>query len=472
MKRQSGVLLPVFSLPNRYGCGNFGESARRWIDILKEGGFSCWQVLPFGVTDDYNSPYMSFSSFAGNPYYIDPEELHKQGLVTWEELSEQTFEDPYLCQYKILKEKRFDFYKKAAMRVQDRSAVLSFMNENPAIEKACEFLSLNKINNERTWQDWDILTPDPDDLFTWQFIQYEFHRQWKVLHNYAKEQGISIIGDLPFYVSHNSSDVWTSPEQFMLDEKNFPDSVAGVPPDYFCEDGQKWGNPLYNWDVMEADGFSWWKTRMSYILDLFDGVRIDHFRAISSYWSVPAEAETAKFGEWKQGPGEKLIDALKPLTKDKLVLAEDLGIIDDGTRELLKYSGYPGMAVFQFGFDGDPRNTHLPHNYIENLTAYTGTHDNNTLLGFWWECDELTRKTALDYLGNPQDSCAAVIRALMMSRARIVIFPVQDLLGYGADTRINTPGKATGNWCYRLSRDQMESVDRKHFAHLNHIYAR
>lgn len=472
MKRQSGVLLPVFSLPGRYGCGTFGEAAHRWIDILKEGGFSCWQVLPFSVPDDYNSPYMSYSSFGGNPYFIDPESLYKQGLVTSEELKDQECDNPYLCQYDFLNEKRFSFLKKAALRLADRTPVYDFIEKNPDVAGTCKFLALKMTNNNVTWQDWTVFTPDEDILFAWQFIQYEFHRQWELIHSYANENGITVIGDLPFYVSHNSYDVWSSPDQFLLDENNFPSSVAGVPPDYFCEDGQKWGNPLYNWSVMEKDGFTWWKTRLNYILTLFDGVRIDHFRAISSFWSVPADAPTAKTGEWKVGPGEKLIDAFKPLTENKMILAEDLGIIDDGTRELLKYSGYPGMAVFQFGFDGDPLNTHLPHNYRENLAAYTGTHDNNTLLGFWWELDDNTRRNALDYLGNPSDSCAGAIRALMMSRAATVIFPMQDLLGYGADTRINTPGKARGNWSWRITKEQMELVDRKHFAHLNHIYAR
>ena len=251
MKRQSGVLLPIFSLPGRYGCGGFGKSAVKWIDKLKEGGFSYWQVLPFGVTDDYNSPYMSYSSFAGNPFFIDLEDLYRQGLITSEELSAQESDNPYVCQYETLKKTRFDALKKAALRVKDRAPVYEFLNDNPDIEKACDFLALKKTNKDVSWQDWSVYSPDADDLFTWQFIQYEFHRQWKVIHSHAKEQGIKIIGDLPFYVSHNSSDVWSSPEQFLLDEKHFPESVAGVPPDYFSKDGQKWGNPLYDWEKIE-----------------------------------------------------------------------------------------------------------------------------------------------------------------------------------------------------------------------------
>jgi len=471
VNRQSGVLLPVFSLPGKYGCGGFGEDAFRWLNILSESGFSCWQILPLGVADDFDSPYMPASSYGGNPFFIDPENLYRQGLVTRQELSEQTVDDHYLCHYEILKERRLPFLKKAAMRVSDRTPIEAFLSENPLIAETCRFFAIKKANPGKSWQNWTE-GPDMEELLAWQFIQYEFHRQWGEVCSYSKKKKIKIIGDLPFYVSLNSFDVWSSPDQFLLDDSNRPEFVAGVPPDYFSTEGQKWGNPLYDWRKMEADGFSWWKARLGYMLKLYDGVRIDHFRAISSYWSVPAKAESAKWGKWCKGPGKKLIDAFNSVSKEKMILAEDLGMIDDDTRTLLAYSGYPGMAVFQFGFSGDPLSPHLPHNYRDNLVAYTGTHDNNTLLGFWWELDEKTRKKALDYLGNPSDACSASIRALMMSRAGTVIFPVQDLLGFGADTRINMPGRAMGNWRYRLTKDQMESLDCRYYANLNNIYAR
>jgi 4-alpha-glucanotransferase len=257
-----------------------------------------------------------------------------------------------------------------------------------------------------------------------------------------------------------------------LDPKQNPAFVSGVPPDYFSQDGQLWGNPIYDWSAMEKTGFAWWKDRLSYMLTLFDGVRIDHFRAISAYWSIPADAASAKEGKWIPGPGVALIDAFSSIAKDKLILAENLGLIDQDTQDLLAYSQYPGMAVFQFGFDGDPNNVHLPHNYTENLVAYTGTHDNNTLLGFLWELDDATRKNVLDYVGNPADDCGAIRRALLMSRAGLVIFPVQDLLRYGADTRINTPGLAVGNWAYRITAEQMDKMDWKQYHHLNRIYGR
>lgn len=472
MKRQSGVLLPISALPGPFGCGTFGADALNWIDLLKSGGFSIWQVLPFGIPDTHNSPYMPYSSFAGNPNFIDPTILYQQGLVTEEEWSDQKVDDPYLCRFDILQHKRYLFLKKAAQRLENRQFVLEFCHNHPHINEACRFLALRAANKNAPWRDWMVSTPPEEDLWTWQFIQYEFHRQWDLVHDYAKKQGISIIGDLPFYVAYDSSDVWAAPEQFQLDPKHNPACVSGVPPDYFSQDGQLWGNPLYDWNRMKQDGYSWWKDRLTYMLGLFDGVRIDHFRAISAYWSIPATAKTAKEGCWKNGPGKDLIDAFKPLVKNKLILAENLGMIDLDTQNLLTYSGYPGMAVFQFGFDGNPHNPHLPHNYTKNLVAYTGTHDNNTLLGFLWELDDATRKTVMEYVGNPSDGCPAIRSALLMSQANMVIFPVQDLLAYGADTRINTPGRAVGNWAYRITRDQLSCVDWPLFDRLNRIYDR
>lgn len=472
MTRKSGVLLPIFALPGAYGCGTFGESAFSFIDALRAGGFSFWQVLPFGITDAHNSPYMSYSSFAGNPFFIDLAALRDEGLITEEEERAARIADPYLCAYDALRETRLPLLQRAAARVKDRTPIEAFMKTHPLVSGSCTFLALKQANGNASWRDWTLHSPDPDALFAWQFIQYEFHRQWERVHAYAGERGVKIIGDIPFYVSLDSYDVSASPDQFLLDERHATTHVAGVPPDYFSADGQLWGNPLYHWESMEKDGYRWWCDRLGYMLSLFDGVRIDHFRAISAFWSIPRDAATAKEGHWEKGPAEKLIDAFAPLAKGKLILAENLGMIDEDTNALLAYSGYPGMAVFQFGFDGNPLSPHLPHNYTENLVAYTGTHDNNTLLGFLWELDEDTRESVLDYLGEPEDGFDATIRALMMSAAGTVIFPVQDLLGFGADTRINTPGKADGNWRYRVTAEQLGSVNWTRFAHMNRIYAR
>ena len=434
--------------------------------------FSLWQVLPFGITDSYHSPYMSLSSFGGNPYFLDPASLYEQGLVTREELEEQRVSDPYLCDYAFLEEKRLPFLKKAALRFKDKTAVFAFLEENPEIAGTCRFLALREKNGLRPWTEWTQTEPEQESLFAHGFLQYEFHRQWEILHRLCKDHGVEIIGDLPFYVSHDSYDVWSRPDSFWLDKDFAPVKVAGVPPDYFSPLGQKWGNPLYDWERMKQDGFSYWKARLTYQLRLFDGVRFDHFRAASDYYAIPAEAENALEGEWLPGPGEALIDAFAAVSEGKFLLAEDLGTIDEKTRELLAYAGYPGMAVFQFGFDGNPLSPHLPHNYPENLVAYSGTHDNNTLLGFWFELDEGARQAALQYLGDPREAVEGTVRALMRSRADRVIFPLQDLLGYGADTRVNTPGVAKGNWQIRFTREQLASLDVKKYGEMNKIYAR
>ncbi len=429
IQRQSGVLLPIFSLPGQYGCGTFSRHAGDFVKKIASCGFSLWQVLPFGIPDGYHSPYMSLSSFGGNPFFVDPEALFDSGLVTKEELEEQKVSDPYRCDYAFLEEKRLPFLKKAAKRFKDKGAVFAFLEENPRICGTCRFLALREKNNFLPWTQWTEKEPDEETFFAHGFIQYEFHRQWDVLRRCCKDFGIRIIGDLPFYVSHDSYDVWSSPGSFWLDQNFAPVKVAGVPPDYFSPLGQKWGNPLYNWEKMEEDGFSYWKARLSYQLRLFDGVRFDHFRGASGYFAIPAEAENALEGVWLPGPGEKLIDAFAEVSKGKFLLAEDLGTIDQKTKDLLAYSGYPGMAVFQFGFDGNPLSPHLPHNFPENLVAYSGTHDNNTLLGFWFELEEGVRQTALQYLGEPRDAVEGTVRALMRSRAAQVIFPLQDLLG-------------------------------------------
>lgn len=472
MNRQSGVLLPLFSLPGKYGCGTMGENAMRWIDLLSDSGFSWWQVLPLCMTDPFHSPYASCSSFGGDPLWIDPAVLYEQGLVTKEELSEQTIDFPYLCDYETLARIRLPFLKKAASRVISHEDVVAFIRRFPMMDQVCRYFALRDLNRGNDFRTWTVTETDPETLFAWRFIQYEFHRQWESVHAHARKKGISILGDLPFYVSRDSYELWAKPELFQLDARADPAFVAGVPPDYFSKDGQKWGNPLYDWDKMEQDGFSYWKDRLKYNLSLYDGVRIDHFRALAAYWSIPSEAKTAKDGKWVKGPGKKFIDAIRPLAGDRLILAEDLGIIDDDTRALLKYSGFPGMAVLQFAFDGDPNNTHLPHNYKESLAAYTGTHDNNTLLGFCWELSGDARREAASYLGESPDLFDGAMRALWMSKARLVIAPVQDLLRFGADTRINTPGLAKGNWRVRVTWDQLSTLDPARLSYFNRLYGR
>lgn len=478
MDRKSGVLMHISSLFGDYSCGSFGEEAKYFIDFLCDCGFSYWQVLPFCMVDECNSPYKSYSTFGGNPYFVDLNKLHAKGLITSEELSKQKQQTPYSCEFVRLYHTRFELLKTASKRVStdDRAKTEAFINENKYLESFCEFMSLKSVNNELPWFEWTNFSLDEDVLFMWKFIQYEFFRQWEDIRRYANEKGIKIIGDIPIYVALDSCDVYSSKELFCLDEDNRPSCVAGVPPDYFAKDGQLWGNPLYNWNEMEKDGYKWWCDRLKYSLKLFDGVRIDHFRGLEAYWSVPGDAETARDGKWVKGPGMKLIERLRETADDSLIIAEDLGDITEEAAKLVKDSGFPGMRVFQFAFLSDEDNPHLPHNYERNCVAYTGTHDNNTLLGYLWEMDGETRKRMLQYCGHCKDGwtdgCASVIRTMMSSGAGLVIFPIQDLLGYGSDTRLNIPGKADGNWQYRVTKEQLDSINRKYFKDLNSLFKR
>ena len=475
MNRKSGVLMPVSSLFGDYSTGSFGKSALYFIDFLTECGFKLWQVLPFNIIDDHNSPYKSYSSFSGNPYFVDLETLFDKKLLTKQELCDAKQKSPWSCEYDRLSQERFELLKKASSRVCDRKEILDFIYSHPYIDAFCKFMALKQKNSGKEWLEWTETNEDEDVLFAWQFIQFEFFDQWSKIKNYANSKGIKIIGDIPIYVSHDSSDVWAEPKYFRLDKDGRPTHVAGVPPDYFCQDGQLWGNPLYDWTEMKKDGYKWWCDRIKHMSLLFDAVRIDHFRGIESFWAVPAGAKTAKEGNWVKGPGMDLINVLKESSGDTMIIAEDLGDITSAVDKLVKDSGFPGMRVFQFGFLSDDESTHLPHNYIHNCFAYTGTHDNNTLLGYLWELDDHTRERMLNYCGHKGDwksGCESIIRTMFSSHASTVIMPIQDLLGYGCDTRINTPGKADGNWSYRVTKEQLDSIDRNYWKNLNKLYYR
>ncbi len=478
MKRASGVLMHISSLWGEYSIGSFGREAKRFVDFLVNGGFSYWQVLPFCMIDDSNSPYKSYSAFGGNPFFIDLPTLCDDGLITPSELASARQRTPYLCEYDRLAEERIALLKKAAKRADGalRAKITCFMEEHLPLSQAARFLALRTANGNTPWQTWVEDETDREELFFWQFVQYEFYTQWMDVKAYANERGIRIIGDIPIYVSLDSCDVWANREQFLLDKDGNPTCVAGCPPDYFSEDGQLWGNPIYDWEQMECDGYAWWKSRVEYMLTLFDGVRIDHFRGMESYWSIPASAKTAREGSWVKGPDRKIVDAIRQVAGEKLVIAEDLGDITEDVISLLKYSGFPGMRVFQFGFLGDNNTPHLPHNYIQNCVAYTGTHDNNTLLGYLWECDREQRNRTLDYCNCPRDDwnrgCEMIIKTMMASHAATVIFPIQDIFVYGADTRMNTPGTVSSNWQYRITEEQLGRVDTSKFKYLNELYAR
>lgn len=479
MERKSGVLLHVSSLWGEYSCGSFGKAAKEFIDFLSDCGFSYWQVLPFGLVDECNSPYKSYSTFAGNPYFVDLEELHRSGYITAGELDGARQHTPYSCEFDRLRDERVNLLITASKRLngETRRQVNDFIEADKYLCDFCNFIALKDANGNKEWTEWTVFEPDEDTVFGWRFIQFEFFRQWASVKKYANDRGIGIIGDMPIYVSFDSSDVYADKNQFLIDENNHLTDVAGVPPDYFAADGQLWGNPLYNWDYMEKDGFKWWRDRIKSALTLFDGVRIDHFRAFESFWAVDGSAKTARNGKWVKGPGMKLINALKSVAGDKLIIAEDLGDITKEVMELVEESGFPGMRVFQFGFLSDCDTPHKPHNYINNCVAYSGTHDNNTLLGYLWETPteqkrEVMKYCSCDFEKWNEQGCRAIIKTIMASCAGLTVFPVQDLLGYGNDTRLNKPGVAEGNWSYRITKEQLSIIDRAYLKELNRLYNR
>lgn len=478
MERKSGVLMHISSLYGNYSCGSFGSCAKEFVDFLSDCGFSYWQVLPFGLIDECNSPYKSYSTFAGNPYFVDLEALFKDGLLTEEELKNAEQKTPYSCEFDILRNSRVKLLTVASKRVNAQLAdeINDFINSNRHLKDFCVFMALKQKNSDTMWTEWQADTFDQETEFSWRFIQYKFFKQWRDIKNYANSKGIKIIGDIPIYVSFDSADVYFNKRLFLIDDNNKMTDVAGVPPDYFAVDGQLWGNPLYNWSEMEKDGFSWWKDRISLALELFDGVRIDHFRAFESFWAVKGDAKTARDGKWVRGPGMKLINAIKSVAKDKLIIAEDLGDITKEVAELVEESGFPGMRVFQFGFLGG-ESPHKPHNYINNCVAYSGTHDNNTLLGYLWETPTDIKNTVMKYCVCDEnrwneDGCRAIIRTIMASNAGLAIFPIQDLLGYGNDTRLNVPGRADGNWLYRITKEQLALINTHELRELNTLYGR
>ena len=488
LTRSSGVLMHVSSLPGSDSIGCFGKEAYEFIDFLADCGFTWWQVLPFCMADECNSPYKSYSAFGGNPYFVDLRALQKAGLLTADELAAVREAQPYTCEYEKLSETRMDLLRLAADRVSpaEREKVEAYIEKHQELSRFCDFMALRRSNGNTPWYEWTVTEADADERFAWAFIQYTFMAQWSAVRAYANQKGVKIMGDMPIYVSFDSCDVWANRELFQLDKDGRPTAVAGCPPDYFSEDGQLWGNPLYDWKRMKADDFAWWSARMAHMLTLFDGVRIDHFRGLESYWSIPANAETAKEGKWVKGPGKPFIKRMYEVAAEveavtgqpAVIVAEDLGEATPALERFVKESGFPNMHVIQFAFDGDPKNTHLPHNYLPNSVAYTGTHDNNTLLGFIWELDDATRREVLAYCGftaenwDVPEAYRAVMRTLFASVADLAILPIQDVLGYGSDTRMNIPGAPDGNWRYRVTTEQINTIDKAYFKRLNRLYGR
>lgn len=494
--RSCGVLAHISSVPGKYGIGVFGKEARQFASFIRTMGFRAWQLLPLCPTDDYNSPYAGCSAFAGNPYFIDPETLFNEGLLTKDELQSCVASQPYSVDFDFLKKTRIGIFKKAFERFRKDNLKLldDFLTENPKLYEYALFCAIKEEYNFAPWWKWpeELARRDKDALQKAQdtlsdnfyfalFLQYEFYTQYSALKKDINNEGVAVIGDMPIYLAHDSADVWANPSLFSLDEETFAlRSCAGVPPDYFSSEGQLWGNPLYDWDEMKKDGYAWWIARANAAFEMYDAVRIDHFRAFSAYWSVPA-GEKATKGEWIKGPGMDFFNALSKAHPNPPIIAEDLGDIDDDVRNLVREAGFPGMGVMQFAFLSDWGNPHLPYNYSNSTIAYTGTHDNNTILGWLWEADDASRRRILDYCdfkgdwgkGGPDSPCIkAIIRTLFESSALLAVVPVQDLCGFGADTRMNTPGRASGNWAFRVSAESLAQVDCEFFRKLSNVYHR
>lgn len=495
--RNSGSLLAVSSLNGEFGIGTMGKSAKNFVDKLALMNFSYWQVLPLNPVDSSGSPYCSFSAFAGSVSLIDPTQLLDDGLITADELKENVYSGSiYITDYDFAYTQRIKTLKAAFARINDtiQAEIEVFAKTSSWVEDYAFFMALKQANELKAWWEWDekfaiyesaqkFKADFQDEINFHIFTQYIFYKQYNALKQYANYKEIYIIGDMPIYVSRDSVDVWANVSQFQINKKSLqPIDVAGVPPDYFSADGQLWGNPLYDWDEMKKDEYSWWTNRLEFSLNLYDDVRIDHFRALASYWAVPYGSATAKEGVWKKGPAMDFFNAINKKIKEPAIIAEDLGTFGQDVVDLLEESGLAGMRVIQFGFDPGGDSCHLPHNYEKNTIAYVGTHDNNTILGWLWDAQEWERKFALRYCGFKGDnwgeggyqssSCRSIIEAVWKSSSKTAIIAVQDMCGYGKDARLNIPGTSDKNWIFRISADALSQIDVGYFNEINFIYKR
>lgn len=473
--RGAGILLPVSSLPSNYGIGTFGKEAYNFIDLLVKAKQKYWQVLPIGPTSYGDSPYQSFSAFSGNPYLIDLDMLIEEGLLKKEDVEQYIwFEKEDRVDYGAIFQNRFLVLRLAFKNSKhiETKEYKEFCEENQYwLSDYSLYMALKTKFNHQEWSAWDedIRNREEsaikhyeeelkEDINFWKFCQFKFRQQWKKLKDYANEKGIRIIGDVPLYMAMDSVEVWVHGRIFQLDERKNPTHVAGVPPDGFSPTGQRWGNPLYDWDVMEKDNFSWWRERMKVNAELYDIIRIDHFIGIVRYFKIPASCPTAEEGKWVEGPGKKLTDAIKEAVGDSEIIAEDLGIVVDSVRELINETGWPGMKVMEFAFDSGPNNDNLPHHYRKNSIVYGGTHDNETLVGYFANQNPWHTSFTLDYLGLKEKAEIpnAVIRAAYASVANTAIFQMQDILGLDNEARMNFPGTFGSNWQWRMKKEQFE----------------
>lgn len=469
--RASGILLPVFSLPSDYGIGTLGKEAYRFIDFLERSGQKYWQVLPMGPTSYGDSPYQSFSTFAGNPYFIDLDMLNEQGLLEKSDYENVDFgSDAVKIDYAVIFENRFKVLRKAfENRAKLHEGDIEAFREKNAmwIEDYALYMAVKYSFSLRSWQEWDddIRLREPsalkkyreelaDEIEFWVFIQYLFSVQWKALRKYAKSKGIKIIGDVPIYVAEDSADAWANPSLFQFDDILRPTAVAGCPPDCFSEDGQLWGNPLYRWEVHKETGYAWWISRMKAAAELFDVIRIDHFRGLESYYSIPCGMENARIGEWVKGPGIDFVRTIKKEVRGVGIIAEDLGFLTPEVEKLLKQSGFPGMKILEFAFDHKGDSNYLPHNYEKNCVVYTGTHDNETLAGWLDGISRKDRKFIKDYLNisRKEGFCFGIIRGAWASCADLAVAQMQDFLELDNSARINEPSTLGKNWQWRLEK--------------------
>ncbi len=466
--RTSGILLHISSLPSNYGIGSFGKEAYRFVDFLKDAGQYYWQILPLCPTGEGNSPYLSPSSFAGNPLFIDLDILAEEGLLRKTDISKINWgKDPEKVDFDKVIKHRFNLLRKAYSKYLPDDDFRKFLEENSYwLQDYALFMFFN-FKFKKPWNEWDkdikfrkkktvdkYLKDEKKEILFWEFIQYMFFKQWDKLKSYAHSKNIRIIGDIPIYVAFDSADVWANRQEFLMDSEGCLTDVAGCPPDYFSEEGQLWGNPLYNWEYMKNDSYSWWKKRISHMGDMFDVIRIDHFRGLASYYCIPADSKSAKNGEWRMGPGIDFLHELEKESGKGSIIAEDLGVLTDDVRELLKESCYPGMKVLQFAFDHDGNNEYLPSNIGKNSVCYVGTHDNNTALGYIEEADIYTFHRARTILGLDiaEGYNWGMMKACWSSKADTAIVTMQDILGLDAKARMNTPSTPKGNWEWRMKK--------------------
>lgn len=489
--RKGGILLPVSSIPSKYGIGTFSKQAYEFVDFLERAGQSFWQILPLGPTGYGDSPYQSFSTFAGNPYYIDLEELIKKGWLTREECDACDFgsDDGYVDYEKIYLS-RFRILKTAYERshIKEDKEFGEFKEENAAwLEDYALYMAVKNSFQGASWIEWDeeirLRKPEAmkaykekyaDEVEFYQFQQFLFAAQWLALKAYANKKKISIIGDIPIYVAFDSADTWANPELFQLDESCTPTGVAGCPPDSFSATGQLWGNPLYKWEYHKETGYEWWMNRIAYCYRLYDVVRIDHFRGFDEYYFIPYGDTTAEFGHWEKGPGYDIFKVMKEKIGKKPVIAEDLGFLTPSVISLVKKTGYPGMKILQFAFDSREESDYLPHNYLRNSVVYTDTHDNDTTMGWYNTLNRRDKAFAKRYLNimTKKEIYWEFIRAALSSVADTAIIPVQDYLGLGSEARVNMPSTLGNNWKWRLRDGQLDDGLAERIREMTKLYGR